>query len=101
MHKTAETQVSESFLGNASATTMCTGNLRSGTELFYRFLMTKDVRHRNSSLQYFGIILLFILGAAIGFWLSTAYEEKAVLVCCVLLGTVIGLMSITKEKQNP
>ena len=43
--------------GNAFATTMCTGNLRSGTEQFYQFLRTGGREHLEKAAQYGGVIL--------------------------------------------
>ena len=45
--------------GNAYATTMCTGNLRSGMEILFKYFQTKDRELLNRSLKYFGIILFF------------------------------------------
>ena len=39
------------FNGNAMATTMCTGNLRSATEYFYNYLDNKDRSELHRSLQ--------------------------------------------------
>ena len=52
--------------GRAYATTMCTGNLRSATENLYRYRSTGERELLRSSLEYFGIILFFIIGAAAG-----------------------------------
>ncbi len=84
--------------GNSFATTMCTGNLRSAMELFYRFIQGKEKKELNKSLQYFGIILFFIAGAALGYFLSGILQIKAVLICCVLLGIAFGAMFI---KETP
>lgn len=78
--------------GNAYVTTMCTGNLRSATELLYRYHRTKDGDVGKLSLQYYGIILFFILGAAIGMVLTRILGEKAVILCCVLLLVVFFMM---------
>ena len=71
--------------GNAFATTMCTGNLRSGTERLYQFLRSGNPEQRRQAGQYYGIILCFILGAALGAWVSSLLAERAVLIACVLL----------------
>ena len=56
--------------GNPCATTMCTGNLRSGTELLFHAVQDHDPTARRRGLQYYAIILLFILGAFLGVWSS-------------------------------
>lgn len=71
--------------GNAFATTMCTGNLRSATEALFRYHFTKNKDELKKSLQYYGIIVFFIAGAVLGTLLSGLWKEKSVLVCCILL----------------
>lgn len=78
--------------GSPYATTMCTGNLRSGTELFYYYRKNKDQKALVKSLQYFCIILFFIIGACIGTILAKLFLLKAVLFSIILLGIVILLM---------
>lgn len=59
----------ESFrkvLGNASATTMCIGNLRSGTQAICEFYFTKRRETLKKGLIYYGIIFSFGVGAIIG-----------------------------------
>ncbi len=78
--------------GSPYATTMCTGNLRSGTELLYYYRKNKDQKALVKSLQYFCIILFFIIGACIGTILAKLFLLKAVLFSIILLGIVILLM---------
>lgn len=82
--------------GNAYATTMCTGNLRSASESLCRYAITKDSSEREKSLRYYGIILFFIGGAVLGTWMSGVFAEKAVLFCCGLLATAFLLMFLEK-----
>lgn len=67
------------------ATTMCTGNLRSGTELLFRYLKTRERRLLHNSLKYFGIIVVFILGAAVGMLCTSVFSERAVWISGALL----------------
>ena len=71
--------------GSAFATTMCTGNLRSGTEQLYRYAVTGDRACRTRGMQYLGIILFFIAGAGLGAWGTGPLKERAVLLACVPL----------------
>ena len=71
--------------GNAFATTMCTGNLRSGTERLYLWGKTGERDHGHRAAQYYGIIVFFIVGAALGAWCSGRWGQRAVLGACVLL----------------
>jgi uncharacterized membrane protein YoaK (UPF0700 family) len=82
------------FNGNLMATTMCTGNLRSGCEFLYRFVDSRDHRDLSRSLQYFGIIVVFILGAVLGAMLTNLLGIVAILIACIGLVVVFSLMFI-------
>lgn len=83
--------------GNAFASTMCTGNLRSATERLWRYHLTGDQSERDRGVQYLLIILFFIVGAAAGSWLSGLWGVKAVLFCCVLLAVAFGVMFVKED----
>lgn len=57
--------------GNAFATTMCTGNLRSGTEHFFN-------KKYKEGLIYYWIDLTFVIGAIIGAILCKLFAERAI-----------------------
>ena len=78
--------------GNISATTMCTGNLRSGTENLYYYITTKNKDFRHAFLTYYGLIIFFMIGAIAGSFFSELLAEKALLVCCGILFTVFAVM---------
>lgn len=80
------------------STTMCTGNLRSATELTYKYIKNKESYNGIKSIRYWIIIFFFVLGAAIGGTLTKLYEEKSVWVCVMILlcGTI--LFSINKRE---
>lgn len=82
--------------GNAFVTTMCTGNLRSCTEQVYQFLSTGERDHLRRGVRYGGIILCFILGAALGAWFSGLLGLHAVAVACIPLLSALCLMSVSK-----
>ena len=86
--------------GNGIATTMCIGNLRSGTENLCNYFFEKKKGDLKKGLLYYGIILCFVLGAVIG---STAIEylhEKAIMICSVILFATFLLMFISNNKQQ-
>jgi len=85
--------------GNPYATTMCTGNLRSGTEKLFFSLANKDQREKKSFLQYYFIILFFIVGAAIGNIVTKVHKEIAVLYSVAGLVIVFFLLFF-EEKEN-
>lgn len=75
-------------LGTPFASTMCTGNLRSATEYLNRFFVDKEKGLLQKSIQYFGIDILFVLGAVIGTFATKAMQTYATLCCCALLCAV-------------
>ncbi|MGE4214052.1 MAG: YoaK family protein [Anaerotignaceae bacterium] len=80
--------------GNAYATTMCTGNLRSGTESLYEYKASKNRGELKKSLEYYGIIAFFILGAAMGTLLIGVFGNKTIFFACGLLTVVFAMMFI-------
>ena len=86
--------------GNAYATTMCTGNLRSGSESLFNYLKTKDVSQRKKAREYYSIILIFILGAVLGAVLTRMIGIKAVLICLAgHMGALLILRTYDKTAE--
>jgi Predicted membrane protein len=86
--------------GEPYATTMCTGNLRSGAEQLCRFLFDKKQVSLMKSLRYFAVILAFCCGAAAGAVITIMYKEKSVWICSVMLFGVLGMMLWDSKKQS-
>ena len=82
--------------GFAYASTMCIGNLRSGTEAFTGYLQTHDTEKLKKALYYFGIILFFGLGAGIGGNLSIRFGYHMIWVSSGLLLISFQLMFVEK-----
>lgn len=80
------------------ATTMCTGNLRSGTEHIIRYFETKDKSRWEKGIHYYGIILFFIFGAGIGAVGTKIWNSFSLLFCLLLLG-IAFFMLFVKEKE--
>ena len=58
--------------GYGYASTMCIGNLRSGTESLSIYLRDRNIGALKKTAHYYGIILIFAIGAGIGgVWLYT------------------------------
>lgn len=81
--------------GHAYASTMIIGNIRSGTESFSRFLRDKKKDTLLQALYYYGIILVFALGAGMGSLLSNVLDIYTIwasvlllLICCLILSLV-------------
>lgn len=86
--------------GLGYATTMCIGNLRSGTDYLISFFQTKNKKHLEKSALYFMIIIAFVLGAVIGQQMILLFHIKAILSSCLLLGIACILMCIDREKKD-
>jgi uncharacterized membrane protein YoaK (UPF0700 family) len=78
--------------GYGYASTMCIGNLRSGTESLSRFLRNKDRASLNKALHFFGIILIFAIGAGVGGILSNVFHVKTIWISMLLLTGVAVMM---------
>ena len=88
--------------GYAFASTMCIGDLRSGVEAFCIWRKTRDAKARDRMLRYFGIILLFAIGAGIGSKSAAAFGGKAIWPSCGLLLVSFALMFIREDlEENP
>ncbi len=78
--------------GQAYATTMCIGNLRSCMENLYYWRTTGDAGRRHNVLLYGSVILLFMVGAAVGGCLSPLLGQWTILLCCPILLLDAALM---------
>ena len=87
-----QVQTFRTVKGYGYASTMCIGNLRSGTESLSVYLREKQVGALKKAMHYYGIILIFAVGAGIGGVCSLAVGTKAIWVSSVLLLVVFFLM---------
>ena len=86
--------------GNAYATTMCIGNLRSGMEYLYRWHVTRDRAHLHRAKVYYLVILVFVLGAALGGVTCRSLGRLSILICCPLLLSAVAVMAWTKRSAE-
>ena len=82
--------------GNLFATTMCTGNLRSATEHLYYAVRHRDRRELQHGLEYFGVIVFFILGAMRGAVTAVHLGIRSMLIAILGLAVVFCMMFIEK-----
>lgn len=86
--------------GNSYASTMCIGNLRSGTQAFCKYVSSKDRRVLKKALTYFSVIFIFAIGAGVG-GISTYYiGYKSIWISCILLTVSTGLMFFDGNKSD-
>ena len=88
------------FRGIPCATTMCIGNMRSGTELLCSYHITKDPELKRKSLHYYFIILVFAIGAAIGAVASQKFGNPAIWIAAGLMLLGFILMFVKEEIQG-
>lgn len=86
--------------GHAYASTMCIGNMRSGTEALCIYFHTHDREVLRRALTYFGVIGLFAAGAGLGSLLTRAFAERTIWVSCALLTISFIIMFIREEKAK-
>lgn len=87
--------------GNSYASTMCIGNLRSGTYALSHFLRTKDKEILKNAMYYFSVILAFAAGAGLGGILCTVFEQygrQNIWISCAVL-TVCALLMFRRQKS--
>lgn len=83
--------------GYSYASTMCIGNLRSGTAALSMYLRIRKRTARQAG-YYFGVILAFAIGAGIGGVFSMLYGIHVIWISCGLLLVSFLLMSLEKYR---
>lgn len=83
--------------GHAYASTMCIGNMRSAVESLCAYRHNRDKAVLHKSLTYFGVIIIFAMGAGIGRDATLYIGDKAIWLCCLLLSVSFSLMFITEK----
>ena len=84
--------------GTAMATTMCTGNLKSGTQNMYRGIKTGDKSALEKGLYYYVCIFVFIIGTMVGYLFVKLWAEKAILLAAVAM--LIIFLMMFREFEN-
>lgn len=78
------------FMGCGCATTMCTGNLRSGTEHLFRHFTSPGSQSASKAALYYGLILSFVCGAVVSGLITPLLGGRTVLCACLpLLGAFL------------
>ena len=85
--------------GYGYASTMCIGNLRSGTAALSDYMRTHNKEKIRQALHDFGIIGLFAIGAGVGGNLSAKFGFRIIWVCCGLLLVSFLLMFFDKGNK--
>lgn len=86
--------------GYSYASTMCIGNLRCASEALSEYLHSHDRRSFEAARMYFGVILVFAVGAGLGSFVTEAADIRAIWVCCGLLLVSFALMFVRDERES-
>lgn len=86
--------------GNAYASTMCIGNMRSATEQLFTYRHTKEPEVLKKSLQYYLVILVFAAGAAMGSVMTGLFKEKTIWISCGILVVCFLIMFIREDIEQ-
>ena len=81
----------------AYASTMCIGNMRSGTEALCIYVCTKNKEYFYKATEYYGIILFFAIGAGFGSIITGIFGAYAIFISCLLLTVSFCIMFITRN----
>ena len=81
--------------GSAYASTMCIGNLRSATEMLYRYRHTKE-----KGCRYYGVILVFGIGAALGSLMTSLFKERTIWISCGFLFVCFCIMFMKEDIEG-
>jgi len=84
--------------GNGIATTMCIGNLRTATHYICDYFFEKDAGLARKGLLYYGIIIVFVIGAIIGYKFVKLWAEKAIIVSSILM--LVGFVMLFFEGED-
>ena len=87
--------------GYAFASTMCIGNLRSGVESLCAWSRTRSPEAKRKSGRYFGVILLFALGAGLGSVSLGWWDARTIWLSCALLAVSFLLMFLREDLEDP
>ena len=90
-----QVQTFRKFNGLSAATTMCTGNLRSGTEMLFKRFCRNG---KKGAHLYYLLIACFIMGAVVSGIITNTLKYRAVIVACIPLAAGFGLMFIKNKK---
>lgn len=79
------------------ATTMCTGNLRSAGEHFYKAMSTRSMVELEKFLRYTGVLLAFCLGAGLAVLFVGILGVHSIWICCGVLFAILMFMLFERK----
>ena len=95
-----QVQAFRKFHGRALATTMCIGNLRSGTQSLVSFAHDGDRKALSGGLLSYFVIVCFVMGAVLGNWCIPVLGTHMIFVAPALLAVAFSVMFIDRERAS-
>lgn len=95
-----QVQAFRKFHGRALATTMCIGNLRSGTQALVTYASDRDQKQLRGGLLSFFVIACFVLGAVIGNWAIPVLGTRMIWIAPALLAVSFLILFVDREKRR-
>lgn len=96
-----QTETFRKIKGRPFASTMCTGNLRSGTESLFMYFRKSDSSLFKRATDYYVIIASFIAGAMIEVTIIKYVGHKSIILAVLILAAAFTLMhSYVEEGEN-
>ncbi len=83
--------------GFGFASTLCTGNMRSGTEALLQYIQNKDGNSLHKVLCYYGICAIFVVGAFAG-GIASSINQRLTLPLAIVLYAAAFLLMTSWEK---
>lgn len=83
--------------GYGYASTMCIGNLRSGTESLSKYFRDREDKYLHKALHFFGIIFIFAIGAGFGGVVSGVLGLRTIWLSAAFL-VIVALMMLKENK---
>lgn len=96
----AQVQSFRKIEGGSFASTMCIGNIRSCAESLFAAVATKSKSALFRAAIYFGVIVLFMTGAGLGYILTNAIGSYAILASCGFLTIGFCMMFVKYEESD-
>lgn len=82
------------------ASTMCIGNIRSGTEAISSYVHNRNREDLKKVIYYFGIIGMFAIGAGVGGNLSSVLSEYTIWISSAVLGICLIMMGLDRKNKK-
>ena len=92
-----QVQTFRTVSGNAYASTMCIGNIRSAVSAFSAYSRSREKKSRDTALYYFGVILIFAVGAGVCGVMAPLFGDYTIWISLPILLIAFMLMELDRN----